>query len=222
MNLKIRAILAGVILACLSPTAARAACGTIPSVFVNSVSPVSATTTNANNNFLVACAKNVDNTQVGAGGFFASQLLPTNSAQATFGGGQTYSFTNGAAFVGGVNIDSLVAGAAQVSGTFAASLLTAKSNGATSAYAPPAYSASGASLASTTHMVFASCATATTNCLVNLSGAAVFTAVGDYACGGSTDSGGGFLSANNNSASQVGVSFSSSRSQTGYIVCLGF
>lgn len=65
---------------------AEAACGSIPNVFTNGVSAVSATTTNANNSFLVGCATSVDNTQIGSAGIYASQIIPTTVGQATFGG----------------------------------------------------------------------------------------------------------------------------------------
>lgn len=58
----------------------------------NATSYLSYVTTNANNNFLLACATTVDNTQVGGAGIYASQVLPTNSSQASFGGSQNYTF----------------------------------------------------------------------------------------------------------------------------------
>jgi hypothetical protein len=58
---------------------------------------VTGTTINAapfNTNFsAVATAVNsIDNSNIGAAGLFASQLLPTTAAQATFGGAIGYQF----------------------------------------------------------------------------------------------------------------------------------
>ncbi len=173
MNLKIRAVLFGVIIACLSPKAADAACGALPYVFTNAVSTVSATTTNANNNFLLACAKNVDNSQVGSGGLFASQIIPTNSTQATFSGTQSYIFPYG------------VQGNA--------------SN--TAGYFPPVYTFAGAATASTEHAVRQTATVTIANgqvqgsTAVSLVGAAAFSSSSSYQvlltwnAGGSTLSG---------------------------------
>lgn len=76
---------AGVLVGLLcAPLPAAAACGSLPYVFTNHTSVVDANTTNANNNFLVGCATQVDHTQVGSAGIFASQILPTGTAAATF------------------------------------------------------------------------------------------------------------------------------------------
>ena len=73
---------------------AQATCGTMPYTFVNNPngSVVDANTTNANNQFLLSCASSVDNTQIGPNGIFASQVIPTSVATATFGGNMTYTF----------------------------------------------------------------------------------------------------------------------------------
>ncbi len=79
---------------------AYASCSSsVPYVFV-ATSPLSYVTTNANNNYLNACATTIDNTQVGSAGFYASQIKPTNPTQATFGGSQPYSFPNNISFGG--------------------------------------------------------------------------------------------------------------------------
>jgi hypothetical protein len=55
-----------------------------------------ATQVNADLDALFAWANGgVDNTNVGAAGFYASQILPTSAGQATFGGALPYSFNNG-------------------------------------------------------------------------------------------------------------------------------
>lgn len=91
----IRRIVLAALFALLAPAAAHASCGSLPNTFTNGVSTVDASTTNANNSFLLACAKNVDNTQIGASGIYASQIIPTTNAQATFGGSVGYIFSSG-------------------------------------------------------------------------------------------------------------------------------
>jgi hypothetical protein len=80
------------------PQAASAACAaSMPYTFTNvsgTYSTVDANTTNSNNTFLLACAKNVDNTQIGTAGIYASQIIPTTTGQATFGGSVQYQFPN--------------------------------------------------------------------------------------------------------------------------------
>lgn len=93
MNLRLRlALLFAFSLALMCGSRASAACGSLPYVFSNSVSIVDATTTNSNNQFLVQCATNVDNTQIGAAGIFASQILPSSVATGTFGGSYPFTF----------------------------------------------------------------------------------------------------------------------------------
>jgi hypothetical protein len=48
---------------------------------------------NANDAALAAGINSVDNTQVGPLGFYASQIIPLTSLEATFGGSQSYTFT---------------------------------------------------------------------------------------------------------------------------------
>lgn len=75
-----------------SPKPISASCGTIPFTFTNSVSIVDASTTNANNAFLVGCATSVDNTQIGPAGIFPSQVIAASFATGTFGGAFPYRF----------------------------------------------------------------------------------------------------------------------------------
>ncbi len=58
--------------------------------------PAQAAQINSNFSALQACENNVDNTNIGTAGIFPSQLIPTTGTQATFGGGQEYTFPNGA------------------------------------------------------------------------------------------------------------------------------
>ena len=60
-----------------------------------------------NTNFATLAAAfntNVDNTNVGPLGFYASQIIPLNSAEATFGSGQSYTFSQGLNVLGGAGI----------------------------------------------------------------------------------------------------------------------
>lgn len=88
-----RKIVLGVLLSMALPSAARAACGSLPYSFTNNVSIVDATTVNANNNFLLGCATAVDSSQIGPAGIFASQLVPNSIGTATFGGSYGYRFS---------------------------------------------------------------------------------------------------------------------------------
>jgi len=94
-----------ILVSCCIGEASATCSSSLPYTFV-STSPLSYVTTNANNNFLLACVTTVDHTQIGTGGIFASQIIPTSGSQATFGGTQTYTFPSnisvpGNAVVGG-------------------------------------------------------------------------------------------------------------------------
>lgn len=87
---------------------AYASCSTsVPYVFTPT-SQVSYVTQNANNSYLNACSKTVDNTQIGTAGIFASQIKPTNGTQATFGGSQTYTFPVNLSVTGGTTTNGFV------------------------------------------------------------------------------------------------------------------
>lgn len=81
-------------IALLAPAAARASCsplslGSIANGQPNNASPVVTAF-----NTLFTCSTTVDNTQIGVLGIFASQIVPTNLTQATFGGSIAYAFAN--------------------------------------------------------------------------------------------------------------------------------
>lgn len=123
----------------LVPTAARAACAALPYTFTNGTSTIDATTTNANNNALRTCVTTIDATQIGTGGIYASQIIPTTNAQATFGGTQPYAFPTTAAFNAGLTSTTgtftgavTAAGLSSTTGAFSAALAgnTLASNGA--------------------------------------------------------------------------------------------
>ena len=137
------------------------------------------TATQWNSNFvtLVAAFSNIDYTNIGAAGIYASQLKPTSASAATFGGSQTYTFPVGVAMAGpltGVTSFS-------ITGAFEAS-----SNASTLSFVPPVYTATGTAVASTAHIVTGS-ATITANSgfvgtsAITLSGAAQFTSSTSYA-----------------------------------------
>jgi hypothetical protein len=137
------------------------------------------TATQWNSNFvtLVAAFSNIDYTNIGAAGIYASQLKPTSASAATFGGSQTYTFPVGVAMAGpltGVTSFS-------ITGAFEAS-----SNASTLSFVPPVYTATGTAVASTAHIVTGS-ATITANSgfvgtsTITLSGAAQFTSSTSYA-----------------------------------------
>lgn len=86
--MKHRLLILLVALAALAaPSPVRAACGSIPFVFTDNTSLVSAGTTNANNNFFLSCLLQVDNTMIGPAGIYPSQLIPSTIANGTFGAG---------------------------------------------------------------------------------------------------------------------------------------
>lgn len=75
--------------------AASATTCTVPFNASNGISngqPAQAAQINSNFSALQACENNVDNTNVGTAGFWASQIIPTTGAQATFAGSQEYTF----------------------------------------------------------------------------------------------------------------------------------
>ena len=137
------------------------------------------TATQWNSNFvtLVAAFSNIDYTNIGAAGIYASQLKPTSASAATFGGSQTYTFPVGVAMAGpltGVTSFS-------ITGAFEAS-----SNASTLSYVPPLYTATGTAVASTAHMVTGTTSIGTVSSgsfvtvAVTLSGAAVFSSSSSY------------------------------------------
>jgi hypothetical protein len=69
---------------------------TIPNTFVTGTT-IAAAPFNANFSTVATAVNNIDNTNIGVAGLFASNLLPTSPAQATFGGAVGYTFSPGAA-----------------------------------------------------------------------------------------------------------------------------
>jgi hypothetical protein len=142
----------------------------IPNSFTTGTT-INAAPFNGNDAAIQAAVNNIDYTNIGAAGLFASNLLPGTGAQATFGGSLLYTFPAGVA-AGGPLTATTVSG---TTGTFSGAVIA----GGT-AYVPPVYTASGAALASTTHAVLLAGNTATfagassTTVSIALSGAAIF------------------------------------------------
>lgn len=78
---------------------------TVPNSFTNGTT-ADANQVNANFSSLQACGNNIDHTNVGAAGIYASQIIPTSTAQATFGGAVGYVFNPGVTSVVPVTISN--------------------------------------------------------------------------------------------------------------------
>ncbi len=138
---------------CISLVASVASATTvvIPNIFSNG-QVIDATMMNSNFSALSAWAYgNVDNTNIGASGIFASQIIPDSSAHATFGGAQTYIFP---AAVSMTNAFTQTGGTVSIGGstTFTLPLLV-NPNGAGASYVAPTFVNNGAPVASTWHHV---------------------------------------------------------------------
>jgi hypothetical protein len=127
---------------------------TVPNVFSNG-STINAAPFNSNFSALQTCGNNLDNSQVGSAGFYASNLKPTNGTQATFGGSQVYTFPSGV-----------------VAGPIVSQ----------SGYVPPVYNISGGDPSSGSGMaiVEGTISVPSGGATVTLTGAAVFTSNTSY------------------------------------------
>jgi len=107
-----------------------------PSMTFTTGQTLTAAVLNSNPVTFSGCFSNIDYTNIGAAGIFASQMMPTNSSQATFGGGQNYTFTNNltvggtltAAVLGGL-YPSAIAPTTTGQGTFGGSVPITFPNG---------------------------------------------------------------------------------------------
>lgn len=75
----------------------------IPNTFVTGTT-INAAPFNDNFTAVATAVNNIDNTNLGALGIYASQIIPTSTAQATFGGTRAYTFSNG------LNVTGTIAG----------------------------------------------------------------------------------------------------------------
>lgn len=82
-------LILGVVVA--QPLPALATGCSVPNVFSNGTT-ADANQVNANFSALVNCGNNIDNTNIGGNGIYASQIKPTTTGQGTFGGAIGYTF----------------------------------------------------------------------------------------------------------------------------------
>lgn len=94
----------GVIIGTRIPADATAC--TIPNTFTAGTAAV-ASQVNANFTSLQSCGNNIDHTNIGAAGIYASQIIPDTSAHATFGGAVEYTFPTTIALTGVTGADCL-------------------------------------------------------------------------------------------------------------------
>jgi len=97
---------------------------TIPNVFVNGAT-INAAPFNVNFAAITTWSTNIDNTNIGAAGIFASQVVPTTAGQATFGGTPLYTFPAGVAAGGPLTATTVTGSSGTYSGTLIAGSATA-------------------------------------------------------------------------------------------------
>ena len=128
---------------CISLVASVASATTvvIPNIFSNG-QVIDATMMNANFSALANWANgNVDNTNIGSGGIFASQIIPGSTAQATFGGATSYTFPTvlnllgGAVVTGPASFSTLAANSPAVCTDSSRNLTTSGCGGGVTLYA---------------------------------------------------------------------------------------
>jgi hypothetical protein len=78
---------------------------------------LTAATLNSNPVTFSGCLSNIDDTNIGAAGFYASQLNPGTSGQATFGSSQNYTFPAGLAVTGTLSSGGLTASSLTTTGS---------------------------------------------------------------------------------------------------------
>lgn len=178
---------------------------TVPNAFVTGTT-IQAAPFNANFAAVAASVNSVDNTQIGPAGIFASQILPLTTAQATFAGSVGYVFpgtltVNGTTLTvdameimvaaGGTNFIPASAGqpfqftnAANTQNNFkildAGGVQATTSGSSTLSYLPPVYTAAGAAVASTAHIVTGTFTGTGGSVTVTFSGAAAFSSNTSY------------------------------------------
>jgi hypothetical protein len=152
---------------------------------------------NANPNGFIVCLSNIDQSNVGSAGFYASQIKPTTTAQATFGGSVQYKFTTSPLGPSGF---PLVA---------------------------PIYDNAGTLQAHNFHQVVTSCTVPSSGsgCSVTLFSSSAFTSSSTYWCSASVLSAGTVgAEVQNNNGSQVSAIVTGGQpfSQQIQIACLGY
>ena len=88
------------LLSLVAPRAAYATACNIPNTFTAGTSAL-ASQVNANFTSLQSCGNNIDHTNIGTAGIYASQIVPDTAAHATFGGTTAYTFASGLTISGG-------------------------------------------------------------------------------------------------------------------------
>ena len=83
----------GALFVCGAERASATACS-VPNSFSNGA-VINAAPFNANFTALVTCTQNIDNTNIGAAGIYASQVIPLTVGEATFAGSLYYTFPLG-------------------------------------------------------------------------------------------------------------------------------
>ena len=166
---------------------------TVPNFFVNGT-VIDANQMNANFSALTTWANgNVDHTNVGSGGIFASQIIPDSTAHATFGGAIAYTFPNPVIFSTNITQSAGTAALQTVTATSIVDSGTAQATtGGVTSYLGPVYTHAGAAVGSTFHWVIDIYSAANASCLngayciagdaVTLSSAAAFTSISTFSC----------------------------------------
>ena len=132
---------------------------------------------NSNFSNLVACAQNIDNSNIGSAGIFASQVIPGNASQATFGGSQQYSFPAGVLDTGNLQVTG--------TGVFGSYVAAWSSGASTNGNVAPLYTAAGGTTSNNAHSVIGTCSmVATTSCVVSFTGGVAFTSGSTFSCSG--------------------------------------
>jgi hypothetical protein len=91
----------------IAPLIAQAApCS--PSMTFTTGQTLTASVLNSNPTTFSGCFSNIDYTNIGSSGLYASNLLPTNASQATFGGVQTYTFPASISVTGGTQTNGFI------------------------------------------------------------------------------------------------------------------
>ena len=79
----------------------------VPNLFTNGTA-ADANQVNANFSALQTCGNNIDHTNIGNGGVYATQIIPTTVGQAIFGGTVAYQFSNGLVVNGGLTLGTFL------------------------------------------------------------------------------------------------------------------
>jgi hypothetical protein len=105
---------------------------------------ISSSAMNSNFNAISTWANgNVDNSNIGLAGIYASQIKPTNSSQATFGGTQQYTFPSGLSVNGSLSVSGAFSPASVSTGSITGTSITGTSLTINSSGSPVLSAANG-------------------------------------------------------------------------------